>query len=301
MTAAVTTGRTGPQVGPPDAAAVPGARRGLARRFLSRPQAALAAVVLLVLVLATVMAPLATRIPPDLQDTVHRFAGPSAKHWFGTDELGRDLYSRVVYGGRIALGIAMVSTAISMVLGVLWGFLAARAARWVQGTMMRAVDVVMAIPIVLFALILVAAFGSSVTTLTLIIGLLLAPGTARIARSAVLTELASDYCLAAVSLGVPRWRLLFTELLPNTAPTLIARASLTAADAIMIEASLSFLGLGVAPPEASWGTLLHDGYSDIFRTLCYVGFPALVIFVAIWVFNTLGDRLQEILDPRSGR
>lgn len=274
-------------------------RLSLLRRFLANPQAAIAAVLLLLIVGTAIFAPLVTRHAPDAIDPVNRFAGPSARHWFGTDELGRDLFSRVVYGGRVALGIAGSATLIAVSLGVIWGFVAARAGGWVEEGMLRLVDVVMAIPIVMFALILVAAFGSSPVTLAVICGLLLAPGTARIARSAVLTELKSDYCLAAVSLGVPRLRLLFGELLPNTAPTLIARASLVAADAIMIEASLSFLGLGVSPPSASWGTLLREGYGYLLRTLWYVAFPGLVIFAAIWVFNTLGDRLQTILDPRS--
>ncbi|MGH3383383.1 MAG: ABC transporter permease [Nocardioidaceae bacterium] len=283
------------------ATVVPPRRVGIARRFIANPQAAFATTLLLLIVGSAVFAPLVTAYPPDAIDAVNRFAGPSARHWFGTDELGRDLFSRVVYGGRIALGIAAAATLIATVLGVVWGFVAARAGGWVEEGMLRLVDVVMAIPIVMFALILVAAFGSSPVTLSVIAGLLLAPGTARIARSAVLTELESDYSLAATSVGVPRLRLLFGEILPNTAPTLIARASLVAADAIMIEASLSFLGLGVSPPDASWGTLLREGYSHIFNSLSYVAFPGLMIFVAIWVFNTLGDRLQTTLDPRVPR
>jgi peptide/nickel transport system permease protein len=236
---------------------------------------------------------------PDAIDPVHRFAGPSTEHWFGTDELGRDLFSRLLQGGEVALGIAGLATVIAMAVGVVWGFVAARAGGYIEEGMLRLVDVVMAIPIVLFALILVAAFGSSTISLAVIIGLLLAPGTARIARAAVLVELKSDYSLAATSVGVSPLRLLFGELLPNAAPTLIARASLVTADAIMIEASLSFLGLGVAPPAASWGTLLRDGYNYLSRTTTYVAFPGLIIFVAILVLNTLADRLQTILDPRS--
>lgn len=271
------------------------------RRFVSTPQVAVAAAVLVVVAVAVLLAPLVTRFPPDAIDPAARFEGPSAAHWFGTDELGRDLFSRMVYGGRIALGTALSATLIAMAVGVAWGFFAAAGRRAVDDGLMRLVDIVMAIPIILFALILVAAFGTSAVTLAVIIGLLLAPGTARIARSAMLTEITSDYHLALVSVGVPRGRLLFRELLPNTTPTLIARASLVAADTLMIEASLSFLGLGVSPPAASWGTLLREGYTHIFRTLWYVAFPALVIFVVIWALNTLGDRLQVVLDPRSGR
>ena len=275
-------------------------RRGLLARLVSTPQTAVAAALLVVVVVAVVAAPLIVPAP-DAIDPNHAFAAPSLGHPFGTDELGRDLLSRMLYGGRYSLGIAGGATAIAMLLGVVWGFVAAESGGWLGELLMRAVDVVMAVPIVLFGLILVAAFGASATTLALIIGMLLSPGTARIARAAVLAELKSDYCLAAVAAGVPRARLLFGELLPNAGPVLIARASLVAADAVMIEASLSFLGLGIAPPAASWGTLLQQGYTNIFSSLAYVVCPGAVIFVAIWVFNTLGDRLQTILDPRSAR
>jgi peptide/nickel transport system permease protein len=276
-------------------------RRALARRLLSTPQASVAAVLLVVVVAAVALAPLIASVPPDAIDPSHPFAPPSLAHWFGTDELGRDLLSRMLYGGRYSLGIAGCATVIAMLLGVAWGFVAGQAGGWLDEVLMRFVDVVMAVPIILFGLILVAAFGASVFTLAIIIGLLLSPATARIARAAVLAELQSDYCLAAVAAGVPRGRLLFGELLPNAGPVLIARASLVAADAVMIEASLSFLGLGIAAPAASWGTLLQQGYANIFSSLSYVAFPGLVIFVAIWVLNTLGDRLQAVLDPRRAR
>jgi peptide/nickel transport system permease protein len=277
------------------------ARRGLFGRLVATPSAAVAAVILVVLVGAVVVAPLIVPAAPDAIDPAHAFAAPSGAHPFGTDELGRDLFSRMLYGGRVTLGIVAAATAIAMVLGVVWGFVAATTRGWLEEGLMRLVDVLMAVPVVLFGLILVAAFGASMVTLPMIIGLLLAPGTARIARSAVLAELTSDYCLAAIATGVRRTRLLFDELLPNAAPVLIARASLVAADAVMIEASLSFLGLGVSPPASSWGTLLQLGYNNIFSSLAYVTVPGLVIFVAIWVFNTLGDRLQTVLDPRSAR
>lgn len=284
------------------AVAAPRRRRGAAaRRLVATPLAAVAAGLMVVLVAAVLLAPLIAPVKPDAIDPTHPFAPPGGSHLFGTDELGRDLFTRMLYGGRYSLGIAAGATVVAMVVGVVWGFAAARARGWLGEVLMRLVDVVMAVPLMLFGLILVAAFGTSVTTLALITGLLLAPGTARLARAAVLTELHSDYCLAAVAAGVPQTRLLFGELLPNAAPALVARASLVVADAIMIEAGLSFLGLGVAPPATSWGSLLQEGYNNIFSSLSYVIAPGVVIFVAIWTFNTLGDRVQTILDPRSAR
>lgn len=279
----------------------PLAERGALRRLVAAPQAAIAAVLTVVLVLAVILAPLIAPWAPDTLDPANPFAGPSGAHLFGTDELGRDLFSRMLYGGRFSLGIAASATVVGMVLGVVWGFVAAETKGWLSELLMRVADVVMAVPIVLLGIILVAAFGASVTSLAVIIGLLLTPATARIARSAVLAELKSDYVLAAVAAGIPRARVLFGELLPNAAPVLIARASLVAADAIMIEAGLSFLGLGVAPPAASWGTLLQQGYTNLFSSVSYVIFPGVVIFGAIWVLNTLGDRIQAILDPRTAR
>lgn len=277
------------------------ARHGALRRLVSTPQAAIAAALAVVLIGAVLLAPLIAPAAPDAIDPGNPFAGPGGAHLFGTDELGRDLFSRMLYGGRFSLGIAASATLVAMVLGVVWGFVAAEAKGWLGELLMRGADVVMAVPIVLLGIILVAAFGASAPSLAVIIGLLLTPGTARIARSAVLAELKADYRLAAVAAGIPRGRVLFGELLPNAAPVLIARASLVVADAIMIEASLSFLGLGIAPPAASWGTLLQQGYTNLFSSVSYVIFPGVVIFGAIWVFNTLGDRIQAILDPRTAR
>ncbi len=276
-------------------------RRTAARRIISSPRAAVPAVAVTVLLAAVLFAPLIAPTRPDAIDPAHTFAPPGAAHLFGTDELGRDLFTRMLYGGRYTLGISVSAMVIAMALGIVWGFVAAEAGRWLDEALMRLVDVLMAVPVILFGLILVAAFGASATTLAVIIGLLLTPATARIARAAVLTELTSDYCLAAVAAGVSKSRLLFGELLPNAAPALIARASLVIADAVMIEASLSFLGLGISPPAASWGSLLQQGYNNIFSSLWYVAFPGVVVFVTIWAFNTLGEQLQARLDPRSGR
>jgi ABC-type dipeptide/oligopeptide/nickel transport system permease subunit len=284
----------------PDATRGP-RRRTAILRVARRPSGAIALGVLCVLVVATLAAPLVTGYGPDHLDPKIAFQGPSARHWFGTDELGRDLFSRVVYGGRISLGIAVGATVVAMLLGIVWGFVAAQARRVTDEVLMRAVDLIMSIPVIMFALILVVAFGSAVGTLAVIIGLLLSPVTARVARAAVLTELRSDYYRAAVSVGASRLRVMIGEVLPNTAPVLIARAAIVAADAIIVEASLSFIGLGVQPPSASWGTLMQQGYQQIFRDLWYIAFPGAVIFVAIWSLNTVGDNLQDTLDPKGLR
>jgi peptide/nickel transport system permease protein len=205
--------------------------------------------------------------------------------------------TRVLYGGRTSLEIALLATALAIGLGSAWGFGAAIARGWSEEVLMRVADLTLAMPVILVGLVLVAAFGPSTTNLVLILGVLFAPATARLARSALLSELEAEYYLAAVSVGASPRRILFQELLPNTLPVLLARASLVAADAIFVEASLSFVGLGVQPPSASWGTLLQTGYTNLYRSYWYPIFPGVVIIVAVLCFNVLGDNIQRALDP----
>ncbi len=184
-----------------------------------------------------------------------------------------------------------------MGLGVVWGFTAALREGWIGEILMRAADTVMAMPAILLGLVLVAAFGTSTPTMVMILGIIFAPATARIARSTLLAELRSDYYLAAVSVGASGKRIVARELLPNTLPVLVSRASLVLAEVIFVEASLSFVGLGIQPPETSWGTLLQQGYANLYSSYTYAIFPGIVILVAVLAFNTLGDNIQKVLDP----
>jgi peptide/nickel transport system permease protein len=279
-------------------AGAPMALPGVTRRLLHRRGAVVILALLAVLVITAIAAPLITPYSPTALAPRDRFFPPSIAHPFGTDELGRDLLTRVLYGGRIALGIGAASTLIAMVVGVVWGFAAAMRRGWIDEILMRLADAAMAIPTILFALVLVAAFGPSTVNLAVIIGLLLAPVTARLARSAALDELKSEYIMAAVASGATRMRVLRSEVLPNTVPALLVLATLNAASAILAEASLSFVGLGVQPPEASWGSLLFQGYQKIYQSLWYAIFPGLIIFLAIWLLTLLADQLQSVLDPR---
>jgi peptide/nickel transport system permease protein len=266
-------------------------------RLLRRPPAAVAAAVVVVLVFSALAAPLIAPYSPTESDYSHLFAPPSWSHIFGTDELGRDLFTRVLYGGRTSMQIAAAATLLAMVVGTIWGFLAAFRKGWIGETLMRTADAAMAMPVILLGLVLVAAFGASTSSLILILGLLFAPATARLARSAMLSELESDYYLSAVAVGAPGRRIIFGELFPNTVPVLLARATLVAAEAIFVEASLSFVGLGVQPPGTSWGTLLQQGYTNLYRSYWYSIFPGVVILIAVMALNVLGDNLQRVLDP----
>lgn len=244
---------------------------------------------LAIIVLACVLAPLLAPYDPAGQSS-DRFAGPSAAHLFGTDELGRDLFSRVLYGGQLTVFIAGGATLVAMVLGIAWGMAAAFGRGWVDEILMRLADTVMAIPQILFALVFISAFGADPVKLAVIIGVLLTPTTARLVRSSVLSELQEDYFTAAVAFGSTRRRLLFAEVLPNAKGPIVVQAAINAANAILLEASMSFVGLGIAPPEATWGTLVQQGYQKMYQSIGYVLFPALFIFVTIWLLNVLADQ-----------
>lgn len=265
--------------------------------LLHHPPAVIAAVVVVGLLVGTVGAPIVAPYGANQFDYTNLFSGPSLAHPFGTDELGRDLLTRVLYGGRTSLAIAALTTVLAMTLGSLWGFGAAFRGGWVDDVLMRIADLTLGLPTILLGLVFVAAFGTSTVSLVIILGIVLAPATARIARSALLSELEADYYLAALSVGAAPWRIVLRELLPNAAPVLLARASLVAADAIFVVANLSFVGLGEQPPATSWGTLLHQGYVSLYRSYWYPIFPGLVILISVLALNTLGDNLQRVLDP----
>jgi peptide/nickel transport system permease protein len=267
------------------------------RRLLRRPAAVVALVVVAVLVVTALFAPLFAPYSPTALDYEHFFAPPSRDHLFGTDELGRDLLTRILYGGRTSIVVGFAATTIAMVLGVAWGFTAALREGWLGEILMRVADTLMAMPAILIALVLVAAFGSSTLSMVVILGILFSPATARIARSTLLAELRSEYYVAAVSVGASGRRIVSRELLPNALPVLVSRGSIVLAEVIFVEASLSFVGLGVQPPDTSWGTLLQQGYTNLYRSYYYPIFPGLVIVAAVLALNTLGDNLQKVLDP----
>lgn len=275
-----------------------GASRGALRRLLLRPAAAISLAVLALLVISAIAAPLIAPSDPYELDPANAFASPSGGHLMGADELGRDTFSRILYGGRLTLLITAAATALAIVGGLVWGGIAALTSKLGDEIAMRAADAIMAIPFLLLALILVAAFGSSLAALILILGIIHIPWSARIARTAILSELHRDYVRAAQVFGMGKARLVTTELLPNVVPTLMVQATVVAASVILVEAALSFIGLGVKPPKASWGSLLLDGYGSLGSSTWGIVFPGLFIFAAIWSLNTLADHVESVLDPR---
>jgi ABC-type dipeptide/oligopeptide/nickel transport system permease subunit len=268
-------------------AAVASGHRG--RFAVRRPS--ISVIVLVVIVVVCVAAPLIAPYGPNDVDPTHPFAAATGQHWLGTDEVGRDLLSRLLYGGRLSLMVTAGSVVIAFVIGTIWGTFAAERRGWVDEILMRTADVSMAIPQILFALVCVAAFGASLLSLTIIIGLLLSPTSARMARTVTIQETALDYYSAAVAYGAGRPRLLAREVLPNILPALVSQAVINAASAIILEASLSFVGLGVQPPQMSWGVLLQQGYSYLYNDPTYAVAPAALILITVLCLNLAANRL----------
>lgn len=265
------------------------------RGRLSVP-ALIAGLVLLVIVVACVSAPLlAPYGPKDLGDM--RFAAPGGAHLMGTDDLGRDIFSRVLYGGRTSLEIAVVGALISIAAGAVWGMVAAFARGVVDEILMRVADVMMAVPQILLGLIFVAAFGSSPTKMAIIVGVLLTPITARLVRSSALSERSGDYYLAAIAYGSTLPGRIRSEVWPNLLPAVAVQFALNVASCMIIEASLSFIGVGLQDPDLSWGLLVQFGFGLVSQSLWVVTFPTLMIFVTIWMLNILVDEL----DPAARR
>jgi ABC-type dipeptide/oligopeptide/nickel transport system permease subunit len=230
-----------------------------------------------------------------------RLFPPGGTYWLGTDETGRDLLSNLLHAGRISILAGLGAEAVALLLGLPLGLLAGIRGGWVDALIGRFLDGVLAFPGILLALTIVGVFGTSMMTLLVSIGIILTPQVARITRAAVIVERGKDYVLAASALGAHEGHVLLRHVLPNCLSALIVQISLGIALAILTEASLSFLGLGVQPPQSSWGRLLSVGYGYLTIAWWYVTFPGLFIFVTVWSLNVLGDALRDALDPRLRR
>ncbi|MGH7677464.1 MAG: ABC transporter permease [Gemmatimonadaceae bacterium] len=261
------------------------------------------ALVIFLIVLAAIAAPLIARHNPTAIDLTNQLQGPSATHWMGTDIQGRDVWARLVYGARISLSVGLVSQGIALGLGLVLGLIAGYYGRWVDEVVMRLADVTLAFPTLLLLIALVAALQPSLTVVFLTIGLVGWAGMARLVRGQVLVVRELEYVQAMRALGAKNPRIIARHVLPAViAPVLIA-ATLGVAAAIMAEASLSFLGLGVQPPTPSWGAMIADGrdLSQLRGAPWTSVFPGLAIGMTVLGFNLLGDALRDALDPRAMR
>ncbi|HSX52280.1 MAG TPA: ABC transporter permease [Cellvibrio sp.] len=226
---------------------------------------------------------------------------PSADHWLGTDVLGRDQLTRIMYGSRISLMVGFIATAVALTIGVLWGAIAGFVGGHVDAVMMRIVDTLYALPFTIFIILLTVIFGSSMLLLFLAIGAVEWLTMARIVRGQVLTIKRQEFVEAALSMGLPPWRIISRHLIPNVIGTVIIYTTLTIPSVILLESFLSFLGLGIQPPASSWGSLISGGVETMEEYPWLLLFPGLVLTVTLFSLNFLGDGLRDALDPRASR
>jgi len=282
----------------PDKVRVPGLWEQAVRRLLRRPLAVFGAVVVLVLIVMAVFGPLIAPYPPDQMDFSARFAPPSLAHPLGTDDFGRDTFSRIVYGAQVSLKVGLISVSLALLAGTVLGLIAGFMSRVSDEIIMRVMDVLLAFPAILLAITLIAALGKGVESAMVAIGIVYTPIFARIARGAVLSISQEEYILSAQALGANKVRVLARHVFPNALAPLIVETTLSLAFAILAEAELSFFGLGTQPPDASWGRMLAEGRA-YFRQSFWLGvFPGLAIMLTVMGFNFLGDGLRDALDPR---
>jgi peptide/nickel transport system permease protein len=271
--------------------------RRLTRNQLTLIGAAGIAVFLVVGVLAPYIEP----HPYAAFDLDHRLEGPTWAHPFGTDQFGRDLLSRVIYGARISLTVALAGTSVGTIAGVVVGASAAYIGGWFDEIVMRLMDILLAFPQIVLAIAVAALLGPSLVNVIWIIGLLIVPQFARVTRGSVLAVMNLEYVTAARTIGQTETRILLRHVFPNVLGPLVVLASLTIPSAIITEAALSFLGVGVQLPTPSWGNLLADGYSYLLQAAWLTIFPGIAITAAVLSFNVVGDGLRDALDVTGPR
>ena len=268
------------------------------RRLLRRPAATAGLVAIVFFVALAVLAPVVSPYDPLATSWTAVRKGPSAAHWFGTDEIGRDVLSRVIWGARASLLAGVVSVLISLTIGVPIGLLAGYAGGKVDILISRLTDAVLACPFLILAIALAAFLGPSLTNAMIAIGVSATPVFIRLTRGQTLAIKAEEFVLAARAIGNPPWRVALAHVLPNVVPALIVQGTLAIAAAVIAEASLSFLGLGQQPPAPSWGSMLNTAKNYIDNAPWMAIWPGLSIFVLVLSFNLVGDGLRDALDPR---
>jgi peptide/nickel transport system permease protein len=281
------------------APAPPLARRApAARRLVRRPAAAAAGLIVAAFVALAIAAPLVTPYSPVATDYLAVRKAPSAAHLLGTDEVGRDVLSRVVWGARASLLAGVIPVTIALVVSIPLGLLSGCVGGWLDGLIMRITDAMLAIPFLIVAIALAAFLGPSLTNAMIAIGIAALPTFVRLARGTALALTTEDFVESARALGCSRLRVAVRHVLPNMVAPLLIQSSLTVAAAIIAEASLSFLGLGQQPPAPSWGSMLNAAQRYLSQAPWIAIYPGLMIFAVVMALNVLGDAVRDVLDPR---
>ncbi|MGH3095854.1 MAG: ABC transporter permease [Streptosporangiales bacterium] len=280
-------------------------RGGFVRAYSSNRLAVVGAGVMAVFILAAILAPLIAPYGPNVQHLAGKFAGPSGAHPLGQDELGRDILSRVIYGARVSLTAGLAAVVFATVVGSLVGLTAGYLGRWIDAVLMRAMDILLAFPSILLAIVVVTMLGQGLVNAMLAVGIVNVPRMARVVRSAVIGIREREYVEAARATGASSSRILFFTVLPNSLAPLIVQATITLATAILDIAALSFLGLGAQAPTPEWGAMLTDafrsGYGVFINGQHAILFPGIAIALSVLSVNFIGDGLRDAFDPRRRR
>ena len=254
--------------------------------------------VLIALCVVSLLTPLIAPYSYEEQDLMLGATPPSAKHWLGTDIFGRDMLTRIMYGGRVSLMVGFVATAVALVIGILWGAIAGFVGGRVDAVMMRIVDIMYALPFMIFIVLLMVVFGRNILLLFIAIGAVEWLTMARIVRSQVMALRKQEFIEAAYSMGLSQWTIIRRHIIPNTLGPVIVYTTLTIPSVMLLEAFLSFLGLGIQPPESSWGLLINYGVETMEEYPWLLIFPGITLSLTLFALNFLGDGLRDALDPR---
>lgn len=275
--------------------------RAFVRRLLKVRGAGLGLGIVAFVIFLAIAAPVIAPHNPFRQDLLATLQKPSAEHWFGTDDLGRDVLSRVIHGSWVSLEVGLISIGVALIGGVLVGLTAGYRGGLTDDILMRVMDAISAFPSLVLALAITSALGAGIGNTMIAIGIVYTPLFARLVRSQALTIRELDYCLAARTIGASPLRMMFKHIWPNATAPIIVQASLSVSSAIIVEASLSFLGVGVLPPTPSWGSILNDGYKVLEIAPWMAIAAGGAIFLTVLGLNFLGDGLRTALDPRMSR
>lgn len=274
-------------------------RKQMLRIFFGRGILVKICTIFLVLfVILSLLAPVISPYDPNQMDLLSKLKGPSSAHWLGTDYLGRDVLSRLIYGGRVSLAVSLLAGTFAAVIGIALGLVAGYFGGVIGKVIMGATDVVLSIPGLVFTMVIAAIMGKSVMSMTIAIGIGMIPTYIRMMNGLVLSLRENDYIVAAKLQGERESAILVRHLLPNTFPSLIVLFTINLGNAIMTESSLSYLGIGISPPTATWGNMVYDAYAYLLKAPQLAIIPGVCIIVLIIAFNVVGDGLRDALDPR---
>ena len=257
--------------------------------------------VLIALCVVSLLTPLIAPYSYEEQDLMLGATPPSAEHWLGTDIFGRDMLTRIMYGGRVSLMVGFVATAVALVIGILWGAIAGFVGGRVDAVMMRIVDIMYALPFMIFIVLLMVVFGRNILLLFIAIGAVEWLTMARIVRSQVMALRKQEFIEAAYSMGLSQWTIIRRHIIPNTLGPVIVYTTLTIPSVMLLEAFLSFLGLGIQPPKSSWGLLINYGVETMEEYPWLLIFPGITLSLTLFALNFLGDGLRDALDPRTSK